>query len=107
MKAPAAGCSYSTSHQPRLLAATLLSKHGGVVHILVSPIRHLNRCFNEHSLPPKIRSLFSAFPPPAQPALRHTSMLATQHVFSVERTRSQSSLEVLRSPGVWATCQDV
>lgn len=73
----------------------------------MSPIRHLNCRFNEHSLPPKIHSLSSASPPPLEPALRHTPMFATQHVFSVERTRSQSSLEVLRSPGVRATCQDV
>lgn len=72
---------------------TVLSKQRGVVQTLASPIRHLNHRFNEHSLPPNTLSFFCS-PPLAEPALRHTPMLATQHVFSVERTRSQSSLGV-------------
>lgn len=80
-------------------------------YALVAPIRHFNLHFNDN---PPIQILYALHPPTApspsamsKPTLRHTPMLATQHVFYAVRVHSQSSLGVLRSPGVWATCQDV
>lgn len=63
-------------HLRRLLAATLLSEHRGVVHILVSPIRHLNRRFNEHSLPPP-QNLLPFF---CLPSSSRTSLAAPSNV---------------------------
>lgn len=78
--------------------------HPGATPAFVNPIRYFKFLSNEHPLPknPLIPL------PPANLALGPSSMLATQHVFQRGVwMRFQSSLGVLRSPGVRATCQSV
>lgn len=53
----------------------ILSKHTGAAPALVSPIRHLNHQFNEHSLPPNTLSL--SLLPPSDP---RTSLAAHSNV---------------------------